>query len=223
MADAAVDFRSLLNRTFAAICGCAIAVVICYFFVDRQVAFFVHAHDINKFAVFKWLTYPPPLVQTWSPLVLALLAIRRGLGPWTVWQRTLFIACVSLIVADQFRYSIGDAAGRYWPETWHDDNPSLIGSGAYGFHPFHAGDDEGSFPSGHAARIAGFLGVFWLTMPRARWLCVLIAAPMLVALVAMNYHFVGDVVAGTVLGGVVAAWGVRLTEAKSPATSGGAK
>jgi membrane-associated phospholipid phosphatase len=52
--------------------------------------------------------------------------------------------------------------------------------------------------------------VFWLAMPRARWVCVVIAAPMLVALVGMNYHFVGDVIAGSVLGGIVGAWGVRI-------------
>lgn len=210
MSDATDNLRLLLYRTLAAVCICMIVVVFCYFFVDRQVAFFVHNHGVDKFAVFKWLTYPPPIVQTWSPLVLALLAIRRGFGPWKNWQRTLFIACVSLIVADQFRYSLGDAAGRYWPETWHDDNPSLIGNGAYGFHPFHADDDEGSFPSGHAARVAGFLGVFWFMMPHARWLCAVIAVPMLVALVAMNYHFVGDVIAGTVLGGIVTAWATKL-------------
>lgn len=210
MHDAA-DYRSLLNRSLAAIIAGSAAVTICYFFVDRPVAFYVHDHGIDKFAVFKWLTYPPPLVQTWSPLVLALLAVRRGLGPWKDWQHALFIACVSVIVADQFRYSLGDAAGRYWPETWHDDNPSLIGNGAYGFHPFHADDDEGSFPSGHAARIAGFLGVFWFANPRTRWLCAIVGVPMLIALVAMNYHFVGDVMAGTVLGTIVAAWAVGLS------------
>jgi membrane-associated phospholipid phosphatase len=218
MPDEANNLRTLLNRTLAAMIACGFAVFICYFFVDRQVAFFVHNHGVDKFALFKWLTYPPPIVQSWSPLVLTLLVLRRGFGPWQHWQKLLCVACVSLIVADQFRYSIGDAAGRYWPETWHDDNPSLIGNGAYGFHPFHAGDDEGSFPSGHSARIAGFLGVFWLTMPRARWLCAFIAVPMLVALEAMNYHFVGDVVAGTVLGGIIAAWAVRLTQTDHPAT-----
>ena len=37
-----------------------------------------------------------------------------------------------------------------------------------------------------------------------------LAAPMLIALVAMDYHFVGDVIAGGVLGGIVGAWATRL-------------
>jgi membrane-associated phospholipid phosphatase len=205
------DDRPLLNCTLVVLAACVFAVVVCYYFVDRPVAFFVHRHQIARFEEFRWLTEPPPLVQSWSPLVLVALAVRRGFGPWRQWQAVLFLACVSLIVADQFRASLGDLCGRYWPETWHDNNPSLIGTGAYGFHPFEVGDDGGSFPSGHAARIVGFFSVFWLAMPRGRWLYAILAAPMLVALVAMNYHFVGDVVAGSVLGGSVGAWAVALS------------
>ncbi len=204
------DLRPLLNRTLAALAAGVIAVVICYYFVDKPVAFFVHRHGIARFEEFRWLTEPPPLVQGWSPLVLVLLAVRRAFGPWRRWQAVLFLACASLIVADQFRASLGDLCGRYWPETWHDNNPSLIGTGAYGFHPFEVGDDVGSFPSGHAARIVGFVSVFWLMLPRGRWLYIIVGLPMLVALVAMDYHFVGDVIAGSVLGAIVGAWAERL-------------
>jgi membrane-associated phospholipid phosphatase len=204
------DFRSLLNRSLVAIAACVFAVVVCYYYVDRPVAFFVHRHEIPRFEEFRWLTEPPPLVQSWAPLLLVALAIRRAFGPWRRWQATLFLACVCVIVADQFRQSLGDLCGRYWPETWHDNNPSLIGTGAYGFHPFEVGDDVGSFPSGHSARIAGFFSVFWLTMPRGRWLYAILALPMLLSLIAMNYHFVGDVVAGTTLGALVGVWAVRI-------------
>ncbi len=205
------DLRTLLNRSLIAIAATTIAVVFCYFFIDRPVAFFVHNHRIARFEEFRWLTEPSPMVQGWSPLVLVLLAVRRAFGPWKLWQQTLFLACVSLIVADQFRESLGDICGRYWPETWHDNNPSLIGTGAYGFHPFQVGDDTGSFPSGHAARIAGFFSVFWFAMPRGRWLYALITIPMLVALIAMNYHFVGDAIAGCVLGAIIGTWTTKIS------------
>lgn len=194
-----------------AIALCAVAVIVCYYFVDRQVAWFMYNHKIARFEAFRWLTEPPPLVQSWAPLVLVALAVRRAFGPWRVWQSTLFVACVSLIVADQFRESLGDLCGRYWPETWHDNNPSLIGMGAYGFHPFEVGDDVGSFPSGHSARIVAFFSVFWLALPQGRWLYAAFAVPMLLALIAMDYHFVGDVVAGSTLGAIVGVWAVRLS------------
>jgi len=179
---------------------------------DRPVAYFVHQHKIEKIYEFRWLTEPPPLVQIWSPLLLTLLLVRRGWGPWQRWQHALFLACISLIVADQFRESLGDLCGRYWPETWRNNNPSLIGTGAYGFHPFETGDDTGSFPSGHASRILGFATVFWLAMPRGRWLYAVICPPMLVALVAMNYHFVSDVIAGSVLGAIIGAFAAKLAD-----------
>jgi len=206
------DFGPLLRSSVLAIAICMVAVVVCYYFVDRPVAFFVHDHEIAKVEEFRWLTEPPPLVQSWSPLVLVLLAVRRASGPWKRWQLALFVACISVIVADQFRESMGDLCGRYWPETWRDNNPSLIGTGAYGFHPFEVGDDVGSFPSGHAARIAAFITVLWFGLPRVRWLYVVLALPMLIALVAMNYHFVGDVIAGSALGALVGVWAVRISE-----------
>jgi membrane-associated phospholipid phosphatase len=211
MADTG-DFFLPLRRTLMAVAGCVLVVVICYYFVDRQVAFFVHRHQIAKVDELRWLTEPPPLVQIWSPLVLALLIVRRAWGPWRHWQHVLFVACISLIVADQFRGSLGDLFGRYWPETWHNNNPSLIGTGAYGFHPFQADDDNGSFPSGHATRILGFFTVFWLAIPQGRWLYALLSVPMLVALVGMNYHFVSDVIAGSVLGGVIGSYAVLIAQ-----------
>jgi membrane-associated phospholipid phosphatase len=214
------DFRGLLRRSLAALAACVVLVVVCYFWVDRPVAFYIYDHKIESFRIFKWLTYPPPLVQTWSPLVLALVAVRRAWGPLARWQTTLAVACLSLLVADQFRTSLGDLCGRYWPETWFDNNPSLIGTGTYGFHPFESGDDIGSFPSGHATRILAFATVWWIAMPRGRWLWIAVCPPILVSLVAMNYHFVGDVIAGGCLGGIVGAYAARL--AKLDALSGSA-
>jgi membrane-associated phospholipid phosphatase len=205
------SFATLLRRTAWAVAACTAVVVICYYYVDRPVAFFVHEHRIARFDELRWLTEPPPLVQSWSPLVVVMLLIRRAGGSWRRWQHVLFVACVSLIVADQFRESLGDLFGRYWPETWHNNNPSLIGTGAYGFHPFQVGDDVGSFPSGHSARIVGFASVFWLAMPGVRWLCALLTIPMLIALVGMDYHFVGDVVAGSTLGGIIGVFACTLS------------
>jgi membrane-associated phospholipid phosphatase len=207
------EYRSLLRRTLVITALCIGAVLICYFWIDRPVAFFVHRHHINKFQVFRWLTYPPPEVQNWSALVLTILMIRRAWGAFLGWQKVLLVACLSLIVADDFRISLGDVFGRYWPETWTHDNPSLIGTGTYGFHPFQRGDDIGSFPSGHACRILGFATVWLIAMPRSRTVqivVIVLCAPMLISLVAMNYHFVSDVIAGTVLGWMVATYAAHL-------------
>ena len=213
------EYRNLLRRSLIVTGSCILAVVMCYFWVDRSVAFFVYDHHINKIEVFRWLTYPPPEVQNWSALVLAILIVRRAWGPFVHWQKVLLVACLSLIVADNFRISLGDVCGRYWPETWTHDNPSLIGTGTYGFHPFQRGDDVGSFPSGHAARILAFATVWLIAMPRSRTVqvvVIILSASMLVSLVAMNYHFVSDVIAGSVLGGIVAMYAAHLARLQTP-------
>ncbi len=115
-----------------------------------------------------------------------------------------------MIVTDQFRVCLGDVCGRYWPETWFQNNPSLIGTGTYGFHAFQRDDDLGSFPSGHAARILGFVYVWFLAVPSIRIIVSVVSVPMLASLVLMNYHFVGDVIAGAFLGAIIAAYAVHL-------------
>ena len=213
------EYRSLLCGTLIVVALGIGAVLICYFWIDRPVAFFVYRHHINTIKVFRWLTYPPPEVQNWSALILTILVVRRAWGPFLRWQKVLLVACLSLIVADDFRISLGDVFGRYWPQTWTHDNPSLIGTGTYGFHPFQRGDDIGSFPSGHACRILGFAAVWMIAMPRSRTvqiIAIVLCAPMLVSLVAMNYHFVSDVIAGSVLGGLVATYAAHLARLERP-------
>src|SRR6201993_1146653 len=208
------EYRRLLRGTLITVALCVAGVLVCYFWIDRPVAFFVYRHHINTIKVFRWLTYPPPEVQNWSAFVLTILMVRRAWGSFLRWQKTLFVACLSLIVADDFRISLGDVFGRYWPDTWTHDNPSLIGTGTYGFHPFQRGDDVGSFPSGHACRIFGFAGVWMIAIPESRVVAIIVAVPMLLSLVAMNYHFVSDVIAGSVLGALVATYAVHLARLK---------
>jgi len=174
--------QKLLRRSSIALAVCLSAVLVCYFWVDRPTAFFVDRHHLNQVKVFHWLTYPPPELPTW------------------------------LIVTDQFRVCLGDVCGRYWPETWFQNNPSLIGNGTYGFHPFQRGDDLGSFPSGHAARILSFVFVWFVVMPRTRVIGATISVAMLVSLVLMNYHFVSDVIAGGFLGAIIAAYAAHFAK-----------
>ena len=117
------DFARLLrNSLVATLCG-ATLILLSYFLVDRQVAFFVHRHQLSDSAILKFLTYPPPILQAWAPVALAGLMVRRVLGPFHRWECAMIAACLGIIVADQFRDTLGFAFGRYWPETWIDDNP----------------------------------------------------------------------------------------------------
>ena len=198
-----VTYRRLFRRSLAALAVGAALVAVCYLFVDRPVAHFVHHFRINHHPELKGLTYPPPIIQDWTPVVLTVLVVRRAWGPFRRWERALLAASVAVVLADQFKETLAYVFGRYWPETWIDRNPSLIGDGAYGFHPFHSGSWYGSFPSGHTARIAAAAAVVWVAWPRWRWAGVAASAAVVVGLVGMNYHFVGDVVGGGFVGALV--------------------
>jgi len=106
--------------------------------------------------------------------------------------------------------------GRTWPETWQENNPSLIAGGVYGFHPFHWGVAYDSFPSGHAAVICSVTWILWLGYPRWRWWYAMVCFCPCAALVGMNYHFVGDVLAGVILGCMTGAWMGRLFRIEAP-------
>jgi membrane-associated phospholipid phosphatase len=213
------DFQRLLRLTLAALLLCAALVALCYWFVDRPVAFYVHDQRFADHDALKWLTYPPPILQAWAPVVLAALMVRRAWGPFRRWELTLLAAGVSIVLADQFRHSLAYDFGRDWPDTWIDKNPSLIRDDAYGFHPFQGGSAFASFPSGHTARTLALAAALWIAYPRWRWACVLASVVEAVALVGMNYHFVSDVIAGGFVGAIVAAYTAYCT-GLAPGTSG---
>jgi len=205
-----MEYAKLLRRTLIALCLCAALVAACYFFVDRPVAYFVHDRRSGSDFVLKDLTYPPPVLEGWAPVVLAALMVRRAWGPFRRWEWALLAACVSLVLAEEFRGTVSFVAGRDWPGTWIDDNPSLLKDGAYGFHPFHRGSAYGSFPSGHTARTLAAAAVCWIAYPRWRWACVLASLAVAVGLIGMNYHFVSDVIAGGFLGAFVGTYTAHL-------------
>ena len=55
-----------------------------------------------------------------------------------------------------------------------------------------------------------------IAMPRTRLIAMVLGIPMLLSLVAMNYHFVSDVIAGSVLGALIAAYAAHLARLKIP-------
>jgi membrane-associated phospholipid phosphatase len=221
--DNGPNFTRLLRKASAALLLCAVLVLLCYLWVDRPVAFYVYDQRCADHPVFKWLTFLPPVLQAWVPVMLTALMVRRVWGPFRRWERALAAACVSLVLADQFRDTLAYVFGRYWPETWINDNPSLIRDGAYGFHPFHGGSAYDSFPSGHTARALAVAAVVWITYPRWRWACAAASLAIAAGLIGMDYHFVGDVIAGGFVGGVVGMYTAHCcglgNDKQSPATS----
>jgi membrane-associated phospholipid phosphatase len=120
--------------------------------------------------------------------------------PLTRFQTAATLSAFSLTISDKFENWLKFAFGRTWPETWVQDNPSLIREGVHSFNFFHGGPGYAAFPSGHMVAICAILSVFWVTYPRFRLLYGVGIAGVFLGQCAANYHFVSDVVAGGFLG-----------------------
>jgi membrane-associated phospholipid phosphatase len=204
------SFRTLLRRVAVSLVACCLLVTLAYHFVDRPVAFFVQEHRLNRPAALEWMTHTAMAFDALAALTVVLTAVRLALGQPSRLERTLFAAALSLMAAVALEFYLKPLFGRYWPQTWVTDNPSLIRDDAYGFHPLHSGSAYGSFPSGHTARAVAFLWVVWAAYPRWGWLCLLAVVSVAVGLVGMNYHFVGDTIGGAFLGACTGMYAARL-------------
>jgi len=193
-----------------ALLACAALSTLCVLFVDRPAARF--AHDvIGRHDLLRDLTLIPEYLLPAAAIlvvVLGLTALARGRLPYHT--RVLLLASVSFILAQAIKDQLKYAFGRLWPETWVNHNPSFIDTGDYGFFPFHGGPGWGSFPSGHMTAITSVMAVLWLGWPKLRPLWAGLVALVAIGLYGMDYHFVGDMVAGSFLGSAVGAGVARI-------------
>ena len=180
-------------------------------FVDRPAAQLTHDvfHGDRMFVALTHIV--DPLLPAASLGLLGLGgAMLAGWRPGPVW-RIVLCACLAVLatvaVKDQAKY----AFGRLWPETWVNRNPSWIADGAYGFFPFHGGTGWTSFPSGHMAVVTAPMAVVWRSLRAWRVLTLVPIGLVAVGLYGADYHFVGDMIAGTLLGWVCARVVLALT------------
>ena len=187
----------------AGLAGTALAVVVCDFWLDRPIALWVHGH-----LRLGYRGLLAPLIHLGDPLIpLAAIAL-IVLGLRVVVTRSLpaaygaaaLVASVSVLVTEGLKDALKFVFGRTWPVSWMGDNPSFIRDGVYGFHFMHHGGAYQSFPSGHTAATCAVIAVLWSWYPRWRVFYCLAACAVGLGLVAANYHFLGDVIAGAFLG-----------------------
>jgi membrane-associated phospholipid phosphatase len=184
----------------ASFAGTAVAVAIAYEWIDRPVSFYAHEH----FAPYRFFGQLPNLSE-WLFAVAAIVFVGAGAAALlgrqlTRWQSVVLLSSVSLTASETIKGQLKYVFGRTWPDTWVNNNPSLIHDGIYGFNPFHAGAAYGSFPSGHTAAACAVMSVLWLCYPQYRVLYALFVAAVVAGLIGANFHFVGDIFAGGFIG-----------------------
>ena len=202
--------RRLILQSAGSLAVCVALVLFCYVLVDRPVAFWVHNHFLTEGFWIQPTTDAGSWLSYTAPLTIAVLAARRLFGPWRRWQLVVFTAASSLLVMAGIKFGLKWVFGRPWPETWIDNNPSLIGNSVYNFHWFHGGRIFGSFPSGHTTAVFAIASVVWVAWPKARWCAAFAVGLMVAALLGNDYHFVGDCIGGGFLGWIGGLWMARL-------------
>ena len=85
-----------------------------------------------------------------------------------------------------------------------------FGRSVDGFHPFHFGEAYWAFPSGHTACTLSVTVVAQAAFPRWRLCWWALNGTVAATLIALNHHFVGDIVGGVFLG-----WAIGGTVARA--------
>jgi membrane-associated phospholipid phosphatase len=177
-----------------------IVVALSYEWLDRPIAVYAHA-EFHGVKALPWLTFIPDCLAILALAIFVVMGWRVALGRHLSRIESVFLVCgVSLAVAVAIKDQLKFAFGRTWPETWINNNPSLIKNNVYGFNPFHGGLGFSSFPSGHTTAICAVMSVLWICYPKFRAIYVLLIAAVGIGLIGADYHFVSDVVAGGFLG-----------------------
>jgi membrane-associated phospholipid phosphatase len=197
------------------------AIVVSYLWIDQPIAFFAYNHRAFH-GFFVDLTFIP------EPLPGLALTMFFALGLWALIAKpasklyTVLLTCsISLIVAEATKSQLKYIFGRTWPETFVNNNPSLISNNAYGFNFLHGGAGYASFPSGHMTAICAVASVLWIYYPRFRALYALVVAAVAIGLLGADYHFLSDIIAGSFLGTVTGWLAVVLQEQAASKLTGG--
>lgn len=183
----------------------AILVVICYFWLDRQLVWWLVAHDTRRYSLLKILANDITLLLT---ILIALFylsfVVKLSLNRLNLFDRKFVIVCNAVVTGQFVKALLEPIFGRYWTGTFICNNPSLLNNHVYGFNWFTTGSAFQSFPSGHTTFIISFSVTLWLLFPCLRWLWALLSALVIVGQLGMYYHFASDIFAGVFLGALIA-------------------
>jgi membrane-associated phospholipid phosphatase len=179
-----------------------VAIGVSYAWIDRSLCEWIYTHGLRDnllpfTALFEW----PPLMSGLAPLMLMVASI---LPPGR--QRHLLILVgLSVLMTFVLKNDLKWIFSRYWPMTWTHQNLSWISHRAYGFqwfqgHLFQGNDQTGSFPSGHAAVAFAALLPVGIVYRKLMGVVLTVAAVEALSMVAYDYHFLSDILAGSLVG-----------------------
>jgi membrane-associated phospholipid phosphatase len=197
------DFALL--RSIALYLLAASAIALCMIWIDAPVAALFGGRF--HFAIMETVLGGIALVGAELLLVAGLFLAARSSGRMGDVSRTLMLACAASMLAYGCNFLLKIVFGRPVPLTHH---------GAVGTFNFFQGDNHSSFPSGHMALLGALASIVWQSYPRTRLILIPLLCLAGAAIVAGNWHYVSDLIAGAVLGLTVGAAVGRLGQKQRP-------
>jgi len=197
-----------------------LAVWYCVRHLDTGLALYVKQHAFGNSA---WARYTSSIPDALLYISLSVTTLACA-GFWyrasharldaTTLTCKLLACAVPLSYAAKsiLKYVFGRINTRVW----------LIAPHEYGFHWFQGSEQYSGFPSGHMAVFTALIAVFWRLHPRLRGVGLAMLLLLAGALIATNYHFLSDVIAGTYVGllAEVLAWHIAGRDRRFQGVSG---
>jgi membrane-associated phospholipid phosphatase len=180
-----------------------IIIIFCYQFLDRPVVFLAEEY-LKQYSWLKFCTYLTWPIEIFTFLAFLLLLIRFHWQKHNFHDQAALAAVLSVVIVLFLKDVLKFIFGRSWPATWINDNLSLLRDNVYGFNWLESSASYQSFPSGHLAITVAFMTSLAISYPRLKYLSFLIIALMAIGQLGLNYHFLSDVIAGGLLGYIVA-------------------
>jgi membrane-associated phospholipid phosphatase len=188
----------------------ALFLILSYVYFDRPIAYQMAEINLNAFFLFHIFNPIAIVIDVGAILTIIILGIKGCLKVLTQQESRLFLMSVTIGIAVYIKSFLKILFGRFWPQTWYLDNPSLLQNQVYGFDFLHLDFPYGAFPSGHATVVFCAMTFVWLLAPKWRWLALLVCLLQASALIVLNYHFLSDVIGGAVLGILCSLASVRM-------------
>ena len=178
--------------------------ILSYLFLDRELSliFSVTRRSSFWFPVFHGMQHIAGDMLAYIVSAIPIyLVIMLAVGKYnTKFNRFLFCFsvsdCVAIFVGNRLKFIFG----RYWPETFMNNNLSFIKDGVYGFTFFNTYREYQSFPSTHTTAIFAVMTILWIYYPKLRILSAAMCLIVVIGLFGCNYHFLSDIIGGACLG-----------------------
>jgi membrane-associated phospholipid phosphatase len=174
-------------------------VVISYYWIDRQLALYTEQWYSQTFSHYAQILLPaqPDRLSVWFGFFFIVGAI--GVI-WKRWNKTYVLVDILIVFSAAMIVSMLAKMGLKFIFSRFSEQAFLLNHSLYGFVWFH---DYQSFPSGHMTILLAGLTVFWLYLPKLRFLVFLVAMVESILLILNFDHFLSDIMAGVYVGIII--------------------